>query len=257
MSDSQAQKPKVVLHWLEKSRSQRILWLLQECKGLDWEVKTYKRQPNMLAPPALKEVHPLGKSPVITVEAPALSKPMVVAESAAICEYLCDHFAPHLVPKRYKEGQEGQVGGETEEWLRYRFYMHYAEGSLMTLLLLTLFMDNLRDGPQVPWFIKPVTKLIVGQIDSFFLKPNHKTHFSFLDSEVASSPNGGQYLCGTELTAADILMSFPLIAGKGKIDRQEYPKLTAYMDRLEGHKGYKESIKKIEEISGEPFKAML
>merc|ERR1712070_391731 len=142
MADSQAQKPKVVLHWLEKSRSQRILWLLQECKGLDWEVKTYKRQPNMLAPPALKEVHPLGKSPVITVEAPALSKPMVVAESAAICEYLCDHFAPHLVPKRYKEGQEGQVGGETEEWLRYRFYMHYAEGSLMTLLLLTLFMDS-------------------------------------------------------------------------------------------------------------------
>merc|ERR1711881_66263 len=134
--------------------------------------------------------HPLGKSPVITVEAPALSKPMVVAESAAICEYLCDHFAPHLVPKRYKEGKEGQVGGETEEWLRYRFYMHYAEGSLMTLLLLTLFMDNLRDGPQVPWFIKPVTKL------------------------------------------------------------------TAYMDRLEGHEGYKESIKKIEEISGEPFKAM-
>ncbi|KAI6874690.1 hypothetical protein KC334_g18422, partial [Hortaea werneckii] len=125
MVDSQAQKPKVVLHWLEKSRSQRILWLLQECKGLDWEVKTYKRQPNMLAPPALKEVHPLGKSPVITVESPALSKPMVVAESAAICEYLCDHFAPHLVPKRYKEGKEGQVGGETEEWLRYRFYMHY------------------------------------------------------------------------------------------------------------------------------------
>ncbi|KAI7219725.1 hypothetical protein KC317_g8729, partial [Hortaea werneckii] len=80
---------------------------------------------------------------------------------------------------------------------------------------------------------------------------------SFLDSEVASSPNGGQYLCGTEITAADILMSFPLIAGKGKIDRQEYPKLTAYMDRLEGHEGYKESIKKIEEISGEPFKAML
>lgn len=142
MADMQNDKPKVTLHWLERSRSQRIIWLLQECKGLDWDVKVYKRQSNQLAPPTLKEVHPLGKSPVITVEASTLSKPIVIAESAAIIEYLCDHFAPHLVPKRYQEGKEGQVGGETESWLRYRFFMHYAEGSLMTLLLLALFMDS-------------------------------------------------------------------------------------------------------------------
>lgn len=129
-------------HRLNKSRSQRIVWLLQECHDLDWSVKVYKRQSNMLAPPTLKEIHPLGKSPVISVEAAALPKPLVLAESGAIVEYLCDYFAPHLVPARYREGKQGQVGGETEAWLRYRFYMHYAEGSLMTLLMLALFVDR-------------------------------------------------------------------------------------------------------------------
>ena len=94
----------------------------------------------MLAPPELKEVHPLGKSPVITIESAGTKK--VLAESAFITEYLCDYFAQHLVPKRYQEGKEGQAGGETEQWLRYRHYMHYAEGSLMTLLLVALFMDR-------------------------------------------------------------------------------------------------------------------
>lgn len=96
----------------------------------------------MLAPSTLKEIHPLGKSPTISVEAAALLKPLVMAESGAISEYLTDHFAPHLVPKRYQEGKEGQVGGETESWLRYRFYMHYAEGSLMTMLILAMFIDS-------------------------------------------------------------------------------------------------------------------
>lgn len=122
--------------------------------------------------------------------------------------------------------------------------------------MLTWMLD-LRDGPSVPWFIKPVTRLVVGQVDSLFLTPNMKTHFGFLDSQLASSPDGGQYLCGTELTAADILMSFPLIAGKNKLDRAAFPKVAAYSDLLESHEGYKRSIEKIEEISGEPFKAML
>ena len=96
----------------------------------------------MLAPQSLKEIHPLGKSPVIGVECSTLSKPLVLAESGAVTEYLCDYFAPHLVPKRYQEGKEGQVGGETEQWIRYRFYMHYAEGSLMSMLIIALIMDR-------------------------------------------------------------------------------------------------------------------
>jgi len=96
----------------------------------------------MLAPQELKEIHPLGKSPVITVDAPAASKPLVIAESALIIEYLTEHFGPWLVPKRYADGKEGQIGGESEEWLRYRFFMHYAEGTLMTYLIVALLVSS-------------------------------------------------------------------------------------------------------------------
>lgn len=126
---------------MDKSRSQRIVWLLEECKNIDYSIEVYKRAP-MLAPPELKKIHPLGKSPVVTIEAPTIPKPLVLAESGTLTEYLTDYFAQHLVPKRYQEGKEGQLGGETEQWLRYRFYMHYAEGSLMTMLLLALIMDR-------------------------------------------------------------------------------------------------------------------
>ena len=124
---------------LEKSRAQRILWLLEELK-IDYELKTFKRK-KMLAPPELKEVHPLGKSPVITVSSNATNgKPIAVAESSNIIEYLIDHFGTWLAPRRYKDGQEGMVGGETEEWMRYRYFLHYAEGSLMPLLVIALLL---------------------------------------------------------------------------------------------------------------------
>ena len=118
--------------------------MLEELK-LKYELKTFKRRADKLAPAELKEVHPLGKSPVITIEAPGASKPLVLAESGAIVEYLVDHFGsarPSLVPTRYREGQEGKVGGETEEWMRYRYFMHYVEGSLMPFLVMTLVNDS-------------------------------------------------------------------------------------------------------------------
>ena len=96
----------------------------------------------MLAPAELKAIHPLGKSPIVSVKTSTMPEPLVLAESGAIVEYLCEHFAPHLMPKRYQEGKEGHVGGETETWIRYRYYMHYCEGSLMTLLLIGLLMDS-------------------------------------------------------------------------------------------------------------------
>lgn len=96
----------------------------------------------MLAGPDLKKIHPLGKSPTISIKTANRPEPLVLAESGALTEYLTDYFAQHLVPKRFQAGQDGQVGGETEGWLRYRFYMHYAEGSLMTLLLVGLFVDR-------------------------------------------------------------------------------------------------------------------
>lgn len=96
----------------------------------------------MFAPKELKEVHPLGKSPVITVLGPGQTEPRVIAESAAIIEYLCDHFGKQLIPERYPAGSEGQVGAETEAWMRYRYFMHFAEGSMMPYLLIQLIFDR-------------------------------------------------------------------------------------------------------------------
>lgn len=125
---------------LEQSRAQRIVWLLEECK-VPYEIKTYKRI-NRLAPPELKKIHPMGKSPVVTVEVPGKAEPLVLAESSAICEFMAEHFATHLIPTKWQAGKEGQVGGETEAFLRYRMLMHYAEGSLMSALLLRYLING-------------------------------------------------------------------------------------------------------------------
>jgi glutathione S-transferase len=115
------------------------LWLLEEL-GLEYELKTFKRNAGMRAPPELKEVHPLGKSPVITVQAEG-AEPITIAESGAIVEYLIDHYGKDLVPQRYAAGKEGP-GLETEEWLRYRQFMHYAEGTIMPYLLIALVINR-------------------------------------------------------------------------------------------------------------------
>jgi glutathione S-transferase len=117
-------------HRLEQSRSQRILWLLEELK-VHYELEVFHRHKvTHFAPPELKKVHALGKSPVISVTASGSTDPVVIAESAFVVEYLLDHFSngSTLLPKRWKEGQDGNLGGETEEWLRFRYFMHYAEG---------------------------------------------------------------------------------------------------------------------------------
>lgn len=130
---------------LEKSRSQRILWLLEEL-NVDYEIKTYKRV-SKLAPDELKKIHPLGKAPVVTIELETAEKPLVLAESSFIIEYLIDHFGTWLAPERYQKGKEGQVDGETEEWIRYRYFMHYAEGSIMPLLVMALVFNSKISAP--------------------------------------------------------------------------------------------------------------
>ena len=109
------------------------MWLLEECR-IPYDIKTYKRL-NHKAPPEMKKVHPLGKSPMLTIEEPSTGKLFAMAESGAIFEYLVDYYGPHLAPKRFQNGKEGDICGETESWLRYRYYMHYTEGSLMSLLM--------------------------------------------------------------------------------------------------------------------------
>ncbi len=128
------------LNW---SRAQSIVWLLEEL-DIAYDLEIYHRQKSMLAPPALRKIHPLGKSPVITVKAPGAAEPTVLAETGFIIQYLCDHFpkGKALVPQRWKDGQEGQVGGETEEWMRYQYLLHYIEGSFMTTMLLNIVLTG-------------------------------------------------------------------------------------------------------------------
>ncbi|MCJ1280085.1 hypothetical protein MMC21_007910 [Puttea exsequens] len=240
---------KITLYWLEKSRSQRVLWLLEELK-VKYELKTFKRT-DMLAPPELKEIHPLGKSPVVSIEIESnKAKPLVLAESASIIEYLIDHFGPHLAPKRYQAGKDGELGGEMDDWIRYRYFMHYAEGSLMPLLVISLLFNAIKS--QTPFFIKPVVLMITGGVESKFLSPNLKMHWQFLESQLATSPDNGGYLCGAHLTGADILMSFPLgaVRGQSGLTKEAFPKLWDYVDRLQNEEGYKKAAQKIIEIEG-------
>ncbi|KAH2012535.1 hypothetical protein KXV97_008219 [Aspergillus fumigatus] len=244
---------KITVYWLEHSRAQRILWLLEELH-LTYELKTFKRGADMLAPKELKDIHPLGKSPVIRIETPGAPKPLVLAESGVIMEYLCDHFGGDklkLVPQRYAAGKEGQVDGETEEWMRYRYYMHYTEGSFMPFLVMQLVMDSIRNAP-VPFFIKPLTGMVASKVEQAFVTPNLTSHFEFLEDQLKTVPGGGPYLCGKELTAADIMISFPVIASLIKMPdlRGRYPRLAEYTDKLQAMDGYKRAVAKVEEIEG-------
>ncbi|RHZ45319.1 glutathione S-transferase [Aspergillus thermomutatus] len=265
---------KIVLHWLEKSRAQRIMWLMEEL-NLSYNIKTYKRGPNGVAPPELKQIHPLGKSPIVSVQPPDASQPMVLVESAPILEYFLDHFGganARLVPQRYQPGREGQLGGETESWMRYRYYMHYAEGSLMSPIQVQLIMNGIsqlflvlyvwlmadrtavKNAP-VPFFIKPVTGFITGKVSAEFLDQELRTHFRFLEGQLASAPEQGPFLCGSHLTAADIQMSIPVIAALNLaiIPRKEYPRLDAYAGEIQNSQGYRRAVEKVEKIEGKPF----
>lgn len=128
---------------LNDSRAQNIAWLLESLR-LPYQIKAFKRMPSGLAPPEMKNTHPLGKSPVVSIEWPGSGKPLVLAESGNIFEYLIDHFGgveKGLVPQRYARDENGQ-DTETESWLRYRFFMHYSEGSFMPNLVLQLILDR-------------------------------------------------------------------------------------------------------------------
>ncbi|OQO05970.1 hypothetical protein B0A48_10066 [Cryoendolithus antarcticus] len=256
MADTQAPKTQITLHWLERSRAQRIVWLLRSCKDIDYKLDLYKRGADGLAKEDLKKAHPLGKSPVITITSPNSTTPVTLAESGLITEYVSEHYAPQLIPTRWRDSQEGKAGGETEAYLRWKFYMHYAEGSLMAILLISHIMNQLKDGPAVPFFVKPLTRAVAGKIESAFLNQNLATQFGFLESQVSTSPDGGSYLCGKELTSADMLMSFPLMAAKPQLPEATYPKLRAYIARLEAEPSFKESVAEVEKLTGEPYKIL-
>lgn len=213
----------IIVHHLNNSRSQRVLWLLEEL-GLEYQIKAYQRDAQtMLAPAALRAVHPLGKSPVIT------DGDVTLAESGAILEYLVQRYGGgRLIPK-----------AGTPERLRYTYWMHYAEGSAMPPLLMKLIFDRLPRG--VPALIRPVARLIAGGALRTFVMPNIQRHLDFMEGELGKS----EWFAGDEFTAADIQMSFPVeaAAARAGLDAGR-PKLWAYLERIHARPAYRRGIEK-------------
>ena len=210
----------VTVHHLENSRSQRVLWLLEELE-VPYEVKRYNRDPKtMLAPKSLKAIHPLGKSPVIT------DGDVAVAESGAIIEYLIEKYGNgRLIPK-----------AGTPERLRYTYWLHFAEGSAMPQLLLKLVLGEVKR--KAPLLVRPVAKLIADGVADAYTDPNIKAQVDFIESELGKST----WFAGEELTGADIQMSFPL---EGAAASLELPKkMKAFVERIRARPAYKKAIEK-------------
>lgn len=217
----------IVVHHLNNSRSQRVLWLLEEL-GLPYEIKRYQREKSGLAPASLRQVHPLGKSPVVTIDEGGTS--LKLAESGAILGYLADH---------YGEGRYAPPFGSPER-LRYDYWLHYAEGSAMPPLLLKLVFDRVASAP-APFFVKPVIKAIVGKVTSGFIGPQIKTHLDFMEASLADSP----WFAGPTFSAADAQMSFPLeaAAARGGLDASR-PRLMDFLARIHARPAYQRALEK-------------
>jgi glutathione S-transferase len=213
----------ITVHHLENSRSQRVLWLLEEL-GLPYRVERYERdRKTMLAPPQLLQVHPLGKSPVITDDG------LVVAETGAIVEYLVDKCGGALRP-----------APGTPAFLRYRYWLHFAEGSAMPPLLMKLVFDRIATAP-MPFFVRPVAKGIASNVLANFVMPNVARQLDFMEAELA----GRQWFCGDDFSAADVMMSFPLEAAaqRAGLDASR-PRLHALLQRMHARPGYRRALER-------------
>ena len=212
----------ITVHHLNNSRSQRVLWLLEEL-GLKYQVKRYERdRKTMLAPPELKAVHPLGKSPVIT------EGKVTVAESGAIVEYLLDtHGAGRLRP-----------AAGTPERLRFTYWLHYAEGSAMTPLMLALVFGEVAKAP-MPFFVRPIARAIAAGAMKSFIAPQIDLHVDTMEGELGNS----LWFAGGEFTAADLQMSFPVeaVAARGGLGAKR-PKLTAFLERIHARPAYRRAL---------------
>jgi glutathione S-transferase len=221
----------IIVHHLNNSRSQRVLWLLEEL-GVDYEVKRYQRDAQtMLAPPALKQVHPLGKSPVIEDDG------QVIAESGLIIEYLAE---------RYGQADGLMPAPDSPERLRCRYWLHYAEGSAMPPLLLSLVFAKVREAP-VPFFIRPIVRGIADKATAAFIGPQIKLHLDYLEAELARH----EWFASETFTAADIQMSFPIEAAASRAGLASYPRLQAFLDRIHARPAYQRALE-----TGGPYELM-
>ena len=215
----------ITVHHLNNSRSQRVLWLLEEL-GLPYEIKPYQRDAKTsLAPPELRQVHPLGKSPVIT------DGGLTVAESGAILEYLVD---------RYGQGRLKPTG--EQDLLHYRYFMHFAEGSAMPPLVMKLVFSKIKRAP-MPFFVKPIAKGIADKVLSSFVQPNIDAQLKFVEGELSARP----WFAGAEFSTADVQMSFAAEAwaARGGSDTMAaYPKLADFLTRIHARPAYRKALER-------------
>lgn len=211
----------ITLHHLEHSRSQRVLWLLEEL-DLDYEIHHYQRDPKTsLAPPELREVHPLGKSPVLT------DGERTLAESAVIVEYLA---------RTYGKGRWAPEPGDAAYW-DFSYWMHYAEGSLMPPLLVRLIFSRVRAG--APLLVRPISGRIADEVDRTFTNPQITTHFDWIENHLSQR----EWFVGESISAADIQMSFPLEAARARgVVGERYPRISAYIDRYQQRPAYARAL---------------
>lgn len=214
----------LTLHHLDQSRSFRIIWALEEL-GLDYQIQLYQRLANFAAPPELKKVHPLAKAPIL------VDNDQTIAESAVILEFLQENYDEKQLFKPLDKANQQQ----------YRYWMHYAEGSLMPLLVMTLVMDNV--PKHVPFLIKPIAKKITGGVKASFIQPRLTDHIAFLEDYLGTH----DYFAG-EFSFADIQMAFPLIAMQRR-SSGHYPNITAYTKRVAQRPAFQQAELKEKNIS--------
>lgn len=211
----------IIVHHLENSRSQRILWFLEEL-GVPYRVQRYARdKTTLLAPPELKKIHPLGKSPVI------VDGDLALAESGAIIEYLQEVYDEqgHFKPNDFHARQQ------------YRYWLHYAEGSLMPLLVMKLVFSRL-GHPPIPWLIRPVAGAIGRGVQKEYLDKQIATHRIYLEQHLNHSP----WFAGNQFSAADIQMSFPLEAMAARGGLEGCPSLQGYLQRVHARPAYQRAL---------------
>ena len=215
----------ITVHHLENSRSQRVLWLLEELE-MPYEVKRYKRdRKTSLAPPDLLKVHPLGKSPVITDGA------ITVAETGAIVEYLVDKAGGALRPEPGSADQR-----------RYSYWTHFAEGSAMPPLVMALVFQKLRSAP-MPFFARPIARAIADKVMQGFVQPNLDRNLAFMDSEL--SDRG--WFAGRSFSAADVMMSFPVEAALSRSGRDataRAPRLAEFLERIRKRPAWQRALER-------------
>lgn len=213
----------ITVHHLEDSRSQRILWLLEEL-GVPYQVTRYARDPKTrLAPPELRALHPLGKSPIIEDDG------QILAETGAVIEYLMDRYGDgRLIPPVH-----------TPERIRYTYWLHYAEGSAMTPLLLKLLFGQMMPAGAPP-LLKPLVRAVAKPVMAGYIDPQLKLHADYWERELAQTG----WFAGADFTAADIQMSFPLEAAASRGAGQVRPHTAAYLTAIHARPTYQRALER-------------